>query len=348
MADLTPDTIDTEAGFATAMREAEAESGAPSDAELYGHTLKEGVPAESPPAAPDRSEPDPAVEAGPSESELIAGLGVDEAAALEFLDANPHLTGLLSEPKTDEDVAKNALLIDSLMRGQEAESGLAAASAADKLDSAYAALYSGDPEQTVAAAADLAAEVGLHDPDFEAFVHEWGSHDPDTSVSWLNHVGQVAGQARYDQQVAEHQDQQRATEAAYAQQWQRSSKTYDELAAENPDINNRLDEIAQLAVDSGITPDLMLNPETMRATLAPLHEAARQMDPDVVGSPAWEAEQAANILNAGNGMRFKNDAEKRRFESRLPAGMWIDENDRVVSQPVMNEQAIVGAATAPA
>jgi hypothetical protein len=154
----------------------------------------------------------------------------------------------------------------------------------------------------------------------------------------------VAGQAQYARDVAEYQEQMRAAESANAEQWQRSSKAYDELAAENPDINNRLDEIAQLAVESGITPDLMLNPETMRGTLGPLHEAARQIDPDVVGSPAWAAAQQAALMNAG-GVRLKNEADRKRFIEKLPEGMYLDANDQVVIAPRINEEAIVGAAT---
>jgi hypothetical protein len=335
---------DTDADFAASMREAEAEAGVPSDPQLYGSKL--GGPVSEVVTEAEAAEIEQPVEVDPDveSAELVRSLGVDEDAATAYLDANPHVALTLPKPVDDEGVARNALIIQSLMQGEEAASGLAAASAAEKLDSAYAALYDGDPEQTVAAAAELVAEVGLHDSEFEAFVHEWGSHDPDTSVSWLQHVGGVFASAREAQDVAAWQAQYKAAEEANAELWQRTGQVMDELTAENPDMNDRLEEMGRLALESGITPDLMLNPETMRGTLGALHEAVRQMDADVVGSPAWEAEQAANILNAG-GIRLKNEADRKRLIDRLPAGMYLDEQDRVVSQPVMNEQAIEAAVT---
>jgi hypothetical protein len=326
--------VNTDEGFAARMREAEAEAGIPDDSQLYGSSFAH---------APD-PEPEPEAEpvaAEPSESDLIAGLGIDEQAVIQFLDANPHLAGLFEQPTDDAGVERNAMLAASLMQGQAAQAGLADVNAQDAVEAAYQAIYDGDEQQAAQAVAALAGAVGVED--FGQVVQAWNEHDPEASGRWLANAQSVLYSAQAEQQAGAYQEQVQQAEQAQAEHWQKLNTVLEEFSAANPDMAERRGEIAQLAIESDIDPALLLDPQALPRTLGMLHEAARQADPDTPGTPAWEAAERARMFNTNDTLRgiLRNEHTKQNFISRLPEGLaWDETTSRVVVAPVFDTDAI--------
>ena len=82
-------------------------------------------------------------------------------------------------------------------------------------------------------------------------------------------------------------------------------------------------------------------PGQLRERLTTLHELVQQGDSQVVGSAAWEAQQQANVLNAGSGLMRRNARAIAEFNERAAArGMWMDAAGDVHIQPVFDSEAI--------
>lgn len=322
--------INSDAEFSAAMRRAEAESGTPSDAELYGSGF-----------APPESESEPVaepVEAGPSEPELVRELGLDIDELEAWAAEHPEVQGLFRQPTTDAEVRANAQIVARLMEGEQAAEGLREVEASQALEDAYSAL-AGDEWETATAADALVGAVDLET--LQEFVQSWHEIDPDAASRWAWSTADQVAQAQAEQDAAAAQEQ-----AEQAQQhWQKLTAVVDEFAAEHPDWDPA--EVAQLAAEAvatGMDPSSFTDPEKLPGVLATLHEGVRQSDPDVPGSPAWEAAQQAAILNADLRQVLRTKATKQNFIDRLPAGLgWDDVNSRVVVQPTIDEARLTAA-----
>lgn len=321
--------------------EADAVEAAPTAEQVEQERMRAAWAEATPPPIHEQLHPKPpAPPPVPTQAEVTAAdratieeLGGDVEADAAFLLANPNLNELLPEPQTPEDVRRNYRLVQQMKQGVDAVAAFGEQANSSAMGQVFDAVLDGDEPATVHEALTNLIETvgGVDRPEVAEAVEFWRDNDPGAAQDWIAYMSREH-QAQQEIEAYQAQQQQLAEQqAAFETQFKSLYANAAALNTAYPDAGAYADEMARLAAESG----LQFDPAAPDAHvhLEMLYRGSRALDADAPGTPAWEAQQQANMLNAGRAsMQFKNPADEERFNKQYGhTGIRFDGNEFVVA-----------------